>query len=51
MLIHKTYRYLLYVYEQSRVAEPKLFIFGTDSGSTYVHNFGSGSSSCHIFSL
>ena len=35
------------------VAEPKLFIFGSDSGysSTFVHNFGSGSSSCHIMTL
>ena len=28
---------------RSSVAEPKLFIFGSDSGSTFVHNFGSGS--------
>ena len=27
------------------VAKPKLFIFGSDSGSTLVHNFGSGFSS------
>ena len=37
------------------VAEPKLFIFGSDSGSTFVHNFGpdfgSSSSSCHILTL
>ena len=33
------------------VAEPILFIFGSDSGSTFVHNFGSGSSSRHILPL
>ena len=34
----------------SSVAEPKLFIFGSGSGSPFVHNFGygSGSSSCHF---
>ena len=29
------------------VAEPKLFIFGSGFGSTFVHNFGSGSSSSY----
>ena len=38
---------------RTSVAEPKLFIFGSDSGSTFVHIFGSdsGSSSCHILPL
>ena len=31
--------------ETGSVAEPKLFIFGSDFGSTFVHNFGSGSDS------
>ena len=41
------------VEEYTRVAEPKLFIFVSGSGSTFVHNFGSGSSSsyCRILSL
>ena len=35
----------------SSFAEPKLFSFGSDSGSTFVHNFSSGSSSisCKIY--
>ena len=35
---------------KSSVAEPKLFIFGSDTGfgSAFVHNFGSGSSSISI---
>ena len=34
---------------KSSVAELKLFIFG--SGSDFVHNFGSGSSSSHVLPL
>ena len=33
------------------VAEQNFFFLDSNSGSTFVHNFGSGSSSCHILPL
>ena len=39
------------IFINTSVAEPKLFILDSDSGSTFVHNFGSSSSSCHILPL
>ena len=41
-----------FLLRNTSVAEQKLiFVFGSHSGSTFVHNFGSGSSSCHILPL
>ena len=37
--------------QPTSVTEPKLFIFGADSGSTLVPYFGSGSSFSHILHL